>query len=77
MLRDNTWGFPAFFVTTPLPQSFDRATLWEGSDGHKAFLKLCNFISGVMKYKVLDNTFPFKLEQLDEVTLKRVGCSCA
>lgn len=28
-----------------------------------------------MKHTVLDVAFPFKLEQLDEVTLRRVRCS--
>lgn len=38
-------------------------------------MKLCNFIIGVMEHKVLDATFPFKLEQLDEVTLSQAGCN--
>lgn len=62
MLRDDTWGFPAFFVTSPLAGSFDRVTLWEGSDGHRAFMKPCHFAAGVMDDKVLDTAFPFKLE---------------
>lgn len=40
-------------------------------------MKLCNFILGVMEHKVLDAAFPFKLKQLDEVTIKRVRCSRA
>lgn len=40
-------------------------------------MKLCHFIIGVMKDKVLDVAFPFKLEQLDKVTLRLVRCSCA
>lgn len=54
-------------MASPSPGAFDRANLWEGSDGHIVFVKLYNFIIGVMEHKVLDAAFPFKLEQLHEV----------
>lgn len=75
--KDNTWGFPAFFVHASLDGVYERETLWEGSEGHLAFVKLCKFIMRVMQNEVIDASFPLMLDHLDKVTLCRVRSSHA
>lgn len=38
VLRDNTWGFPCYFLASSLNEASNRATLWEGSEGQQHFV---------------------------------------
>lgn len=60
-----------------MPGAVDRLKLYDITQDHVAFLKVCHFLVRAMEDKSMDTTFSFKIEAMDEVTLSRAGCSWA